>query len=300
MAATGTGSRSSALPSRLSAAVVRADLAPGWVAGLLGPKAARLESRAGPVAICVCESAAFTLVSVRVADAASMDAASFERHTREAYAAVADILGTRPPRHAVRLWNHIPQLKGRGSDGRDRYGAFDAGRRAGGGDLLSRSSLDDTFGPPTSDVGHPGTDLVLHVLGSVQSGVALGATRGSGVSALAVPVGEDGSLRLVGEMRRAREAESPQAEDVRAQTRAALADLETLLNQANAHVGASAPAPRLDVRVYVAREADRPLVAALLDWSFRVPAAVEYAIADLPGPGSLVAIEACMWSPASR
>src|SRR5688572_22598093 len=111
MAAPGTaGSRSSALPSRLSATVVRAELAPGWVGVLLGPKAARLESRAGPVAVCARESAAFTLVSVRVADAAAMDGASFERYTAEAYAAVADILGTRPPRHAVRLWNHIPRL----------------------------------------------------------------------------------------------------------------------------------------------------------------------------------------------
>src|SRR3954469_9298607 len=71
---------------------------PAWVQGLVGggETKTRLEAGAGPFEVRMTESSCFTLVSVRVTGAASMDAGTFERWTAEAYGAIAQVMTARP------------------------------------------------------------------------------------------------------------------------------------------------------------------------------------------------------------
>jgi len=110
---------------------------------------------------------------------------------------------------------------------------------------------------------------------------------------MAVP-SDNGSLLLVGGTRGAGEAESLHAGDVRAQTRESLERLAALFDAAAQQGGPPLPAPCLDLRVYVAREEDRSIVAATADAFFGAATAIEYVLADLPAPECLVDAEGCL------
>src|SRR5690349_14094037 len=56
------------------------------------------------------EAAAFSLVTVRKAGAASLDPKAFEACTRDAYTSIATQLRDRVARYPVRFWNYIPDI----------------------------------------------------------------------------------------------------------------------------------------------------------------------------------------------
>ena len=76
------------------------------------------------------ESPAFTLVTVRMAGASSLDPHAFEACTRDAYTAIAARLRAAAARHPVRFWNYIPDIHRPCGEGLDRYMCFNAGRFA--------------------------------------------------------------------------------------------------------------------------------------------------------------------------
>src|SRR5436305_11259618 len=108
------------------------DLAPPpWVTRLLEGGSRSLLARECPLSVAVRDAERFSLVSARVAGAGRFDDADFERAAAEIYAALAAVLASRPGRHPVRFWNHIPGIrKPSATEGIDRYMVFNAGRFA--------------------------------------------------------------------------------------------------------------------------------------------------------------------------
>src|SRR3954470_24162766 len=141
------------------------DLAPpAWAAALVEGCQRSVVAREAPVSVSVRESARFTLVSARAAQAKRLNDADFQQCAAEVYGALADVIRSRPNRHPVRFWNHIPDIRHSENPGVDRYMAFNAGRFAACSAWFGAPDQFDRLLPTASAVGHAGPDLVVHVL----------------------------------------------------------------------------------------------------------------------------------------
>jgi enamine deaminase RidA (YjgF/YER057c/UK114 family) len=223
----------------------------------------------------------------------------FARATREAYEALRAEAATLGRPWPVRVWNFVPGIHGRSSDG-DRYMTFNTGRyqamRDWFGDDLAR------LAPAATGVGHDGADLEIHALFASQPGTAVEnpqqvpAYQYSGrygrlppCFARATRVGDRlfiaGTAAVVGE-------ESRHANRFDDQLDLAAAHLLTVARQG------LGPRPRFEhVRVYLPPSAaaeDRQHVARRLCAAIDVgPAlAVEFVAADLCRRELLIEIEA--------
>jgi chorismate lyase/3-hydroxybenzoate synthase len=168
--------RPAARPRRRPRAPGAFDLGPPpWVVRLFDGVPPREEQApsAAVSGVTVTDSSAFTLVTARVRRASELDSAAFERRAADAYQAVADELRARPHRHAVRFWNHIPDIRRRDDAGHDRYMVFNAGRFAACSTWFGGPQTFDRLLPTASAVGHDGTDLVVHALAGNDPGVAV-------------------------------------------------------------------------------------------------------------------------------
>ena len=151
---------------------------PSWVDELLGSCAvSRHPVDSNGMSIQVADANDLALVSVVVPEAISLRSLESQRRVTEGYAAVARTLDRVNARHPVRFWNFIPDIHSRAEDGTDRYMAFNAGRFAafsewyGGIDRLNQRLATAT------GIGHDGTDLVIHALGSDRPGVHIDNPR---------------------------------------------------------------------------------------------------------------------------
>src|SRR5438128_2687197 len=147
-------------------AVAGSDLAPPrWVTSLFGsiqPVVHRSAGGAAQLSVRVADAPAFTLVTACVARAAALDSAAFERCANDAYRAIAEIVQSRPHRHVVRFWNHIPDIRRTNERGLDRYMVFNSGRFAACSQWFGGPAAFDRLLPTASAVGHAGDDLVVH------------------------------------------------------------------------------------------------------------------------------------------
>jgi chorismate lyase / 3-hydroxybenzoate synthase len=141
--------------------------APPWVGDLLGREAVAHEPQTrGRTVLNVCETAQWSLASVRVPEAAALDRLGFQRVTAEAYRQLRVGLDRCAANQPVRIWNYIPAIRRRYTVDLDQYMAFNAGRYAAfaspgwyGQICRAEASM-----PTASAVGHDGEDLVLHAL----------------------------------------------------------------------------------------------------------------------------------------
>jgi chorismate lyase / 3-hydroxybenzoate synthase len=329
--------RPAAKPRRGSRATAgRFDLGPPpWVVRLFDGAAATLNCAAdgnaspapgsGGVSVTVTDSTAFTLVTARVARAAQLDTDAFQRRAREAYESVAEVLRARPHRHAVRFWNHIPDIRRRNDAGHDRYMVFNAGRFAACSTWFGGPQTFERLLPTASAVGHDGADLVVHALAGNDPGVAaenprqvpsyryskrFGPRPPCFARATVLPGGaEQGPLILVAGTASIRGEETVHHGDVRGQTRETFENLAVLVEAASAVAGnaprirrSSEPAgPDLgsfealrqfrDLRVYYVRPADKTLIGRMVAAALPHLGDVEYVRADLCRPDLLVEIE---------
>jgi enamine deaminase RidA (YjgF/YER057c/UK114 family) len=289
----------------LPAAAEPSDLGvPPWVTELFGGSA---HPAAPEPDVRVTGSAAFTLVTVRKANAAALDPASFEACTRSAYATIAQRLRDARAAHPVRFWNYIPDIHRPCGAGLDRYMAFNAGRFAACSDWFGGPDTFDRMLATGSGVGHAGPDLVIHALATDAPGVAVENPRQIPAYrysrrfgprppcfARATVIGTAAPLVLVGGTASIRGEESVHVGDLRAQTLETFENLASLVRSAAGVAGCggdAGPGAFRELRVYHFRDADRAPVAELVRSSFPGVARVEYLRADLCRPELAVEIE---------
>jgi hypothetical protein len=282
---------------------------PPWVSDVLARAEAR-PAASESAEVCVVESPAFTLVTVRKAGASSLDPQGFEACTRDAYTAIAAHLRAAAARHPVRFWNYIPDIHRPCGAGLDRYMCFNAGRFAACSDWLGGPDTFDRLLATGSGVGHGGADLVIHALAAATPGVAVenprqipaykysrrfGPRPPCFARATALPACEPGRapLVLVGGTASIRGEESVHVGHLRAQTLETFENLAALVRSAAR--GASDAATGLDafrdLRVYHFRDADKTVIAGLVREAFPGLDNVEYVGADLCRPELAVEIE---------
>lgn len=252
----------------------------------------------------------FTLVSVRIAEAARLAPEEFERLTAEAYAYIASELRDKPARHPVRFWNYIPGIHRPAGERLDRYMVFNAGRFKACSDWFGGPESFDRLLATASGVGHAGDDLVIHALASAEPGVAVENPRQvppykysrrfgprppcfARAMVLAPRSGRrmiliGGTASIVGE-------ESIHVGDLAGQTRETLVNLDALIRHATEVAGCAAPVNALrtftDLRVYHTRPADRVALEGLVGAAVGDSCHVEYIPADLCRAELMVEIE---------
>jgi chorismate lyase/3-hydroxybenzoate synthase len=281
----------------------RAPLPPTWVGRLFNGSAPadHHSAAAPPFAVSVKEGARFTLVTVRVAGAADMNAADFERCAAESYSSIKQVVHTRPARHPVRFWNYIPDIRRTVDGGRvDQYMVFNAGRFTACSDWFGGPDRFDHLLPTASAVGHEGPDLLVHALAADAPGVGVENPRQvpsyrysprfgprppcfarATVLTGAPHVLVGGTASILGE-------ESLHPGDVRAQATETFENLSALLYAAT---GAADLRQFTSLRVYYVRHEDNAVVRQLVRAAVRHLNDVEYVRADLCRPELLIEIE---------
>ena len=268
----------------------------------------------------------WTLVTEQVPDIGSLDADALEAAVAAAYRRLAARLDA-DARFPVRFWNFVPDIHadmGRADlgGGLDRYMVFNAGRFAAFCDWFGPAATFNRHVPTASAVGiaspRGGDTLVIHALATTAAGVPVEnprqvpaysysrrygplppcfarATRLDAVPDEDARLFVGGTASIVGE-------DSQHERDVRRQTLETFENLARLVERAREAAGSSdlsrrSPAKAdplaafTDLRVYIVRDEDAPIVRELVTVRCPSLAHVELAQADLCRRELLVEIE---------
>jgi chorismate lyase/3-hydroxybenzoate synthase len=240
-----------------------------------------------------------------VPDAAAMSAAALRTNVTAAYVQIGAALRA-ADKAAIRLWNYLPDPAHVMEPGLDRYMVFNAGRYDGyrqwHGDINRATPL-----ATASGVGISGRDLTIHCLASTDRGVPVDNPRQTPAWRYSVRYGPlppcfaratvavvngrrclliGGTASIVGE-------DSRHARDVQGQLEETLVNLTSLIRAAcQVSEPDAAVLDRLvDLRVYVVRAEDAPMIRSVVEKRCRRAAHVELSEARLCRPELLVEIE---------
>jgi len=150
---------------------------PGWVQRILVSGTKRetdQPSRKGPgegLCIKIVDINDLMLIEVCVPKASTMAPLSFQQRTAQAYHAIRRMLNENQIRHAIRIWNYIPQIQAVMPDGLDRYMVFNAGRYAAYYDWFNNKETLGGHIPTATGIGHSGSDLFVQVLAAKLPGL---------------------------------------------------------------------------------------------------------------------------------
>lgn len=270
--------------------------------------------RSGP-ALTIADLDRSRLVSTRIAGCDALDAPRLERAVADAYAVLAEALAA-SNHHPVRFWNFVPGIHADMGDGRDRYMVFNAGRYAAFERWFGQAALFTRTLPTASAVGIAAGDLTIHALGARESGVPVENPRQVPAYrysarygklppcfARATIVGRPGADRrlLVGGTASIVGEDSRHDRDARQQALETFENLAELIGEARRQITGEQPeepaAARAafdaftELRVYVVRDADAPLLREMVEERFGRTARIEFARADLCRRELLVEIE---------
>jgi chorismate lyase/3-hydroxybenzoate synthase len=305
---------SNGLPADDRSRAVLAALAPEPPAWALEHFADALRDRAG--------LDDWRLVSADVPDCASLNAPALERAVGDAYRAVAESLRA-SGHHPLRFWNFVPGIHADMGGGLDRYMVFNAGRYAAFEEWFGQAALFRRTVPTASAVGISSGALAIHVLGGRAAGLPVENprqvpayryssrygplppcfARGTIVRGLPAHPGDraGGAVLLVGGTASIVGENSVHDRDARQQALETFENLAELVAAARRQVGgrprASEDPPRAafdaftELRVYVVRDSDAPLLREMVGERFGRTARIEFAQADLCRRELLVEIE---------
>lgn len=143
---------------------------PAWVADLFAGSGVALEDVNGTFGAPVVSRriGRFTLLTGVVDDAAALAAPELSEAVAALYRSLAHEM-TRQQRHAVRMWNFVPDIQGQ-LDGGDRYMAFNVGRFAAYCDWFGGAQAFAAALPTSSAVGVTASALSVHVLAADEPG----------------------------------------------------------------------------------------------------------------------------------
>jgi chorismate lyase / 3-hydroxybenzoate synthase len=262
------------------------------------------------------------LVSVDIPDCASLDAPALERAVGDAYRAVAESLRA-SGHHPVRFWNFVPGIHADMGGGLDRYMVFNAGRYAAFEAWFGQAALFTRTVPTASAVGIGSGSLAIHALGGRTAGQPVENPRqvpayrysarygpippcfARGTIVRGLPAGpgdsDDAAMLLVGGTASIVGENSLHDRDARQQALETFENLAELVAAARRQIGGGAggshDAPRAafdaftELRVYVVRDGDAPLLREMVIERFGRTARIEFAQAGLCRRELLVEIE---------
>jgi chorismate lyase/3-hydroxybenzoate synthase len=262
------------------------------------------------------------LVSAEIPDCASLDAPALEREVGDAYRAIAESLRT-SGHHPVRFWNFVPGIHADMGGGLDRYMVFNAGRYAAFEAWFGQSALFTRTVPTASAVGIGSGALAIHALGAREAGVPVENPRqvpayrysarygpippcfARGTIVRGLPAGPeeraDARMLLVGGTASIVGENSLHDRDARQQALETFENLAELVAASRRQIGGCDPAghdaPRAafdaftELRVYIVRDTDAPLLREMVIERFGRTARIEFAQADLCRRELLVEIE---------
>jgi len=262
------------------------------------------------------------LVSADIPDCAALDAPALERAVADAYRAVAGSLRA-SGHHPVRFWNFVPGIHADMGGGLDRYMVFNAGRYAAFEEWFGQAALFTRTVPTASAVGIGSGGLAIHALGARDPGLPVENprqvpayrysarygplppcfARGTIVRGLPAQPGDDasGAVLLVGGTASIVGEHSVHDRDARQQALETFENLAELVAAARLQIGgcsgASQDPPRAafdaftELRVYIVRDSDAPLLREMVGERFGRTARIEFAQADLCRRELLVEIE---------
>jgi chorismate lyase/3-hydroxybenzoate synthase len=264
-------------------------------------------------------SDAWRLVVTQVPDCAALGADALERAVADGYATIAESLRA-SGHHPVRFWNFVPDIHADMGDGRDRYMVFNAGRYAAFERWFGQAALFTRTVPTASAVGIGDGALTIHALGAPDVGLPVENprqvpayrysarygplppcfARGTIVPGLPGPTGTPAPILLVGGTASIVGEVSQHDRDARQQALETFENLAELVAAARRQVsgGTGHPAaPRAafdaftELRVYIVRDTDAPLLREMVTERFGRTARIEFAQADLCRRELLVEIE---------
>lgn len=264
-------------------------------------------------------SDAWRLVVTHIPDCAALTAGALEQAVADGYAALAESLRA-SGHHPVRFWNFVPDIHADMGDGRDRYMVFNAGRYAAFERWFGQAALFTRTVPTASAVGIGDGALTIHALGARDPGQPVENprqvpayrysarygplppcfARGTIVRGLPGSGGDAAPTLLVGGTASIVGEDSQHDRDARQQALETFENLAELVAAARRQVAGdhdAAAAPRAafdafsELRVYIVRDADAPLLREMVAERFGRTARLEFAQADLCRRELLVEIE---------
>jgi chorismate lyase/3-hydroxybenzoate synthase len=266
---------------------------------------------------------AWRLVGTEIPDCAALDAATLERSVADAYRVVAESLRA-SGHHPVRFWNFVPGIHADMGGGRDRYMVFNAGRYTAFEEWFGQAALFTRTVPTASAVGTGAGPLAIYALGGRDAGAPVENPRqvpayrysarygqrppcfARGTIARGLPkppgVGADAPVLIVGGTASIVGEDSLHDRDARQQALETFENLAELVAAARRQLrgsvaDATADAPRAafdaftELRVYIVRDTDAPLLREMVTERFGRTARIEFAQADLCRRELLVEIE---------
>jgi hypothetical protein len=136
--------------------------APPWVSDALGDAAREGETfEKESVVVRVRGGEDLLLVRAVLPEAAALDDRGFRAGVTRCYVAGLEAIHGRDL-HTVRAWNFVPDIRRPSEDGFSRYELFNAGRQDGYRECYGEDPTPTRV--TASAVGHPGRDLVVHLL----------------------------------------------------------------------------------------------------------------------------------------
>ena len=287
---------------------------PPWVTELLGVPDTAWGTVDNVLSVQTGQSSEFMLVSVRVADAASMESADFTSNTTRAYELILDSLNQLPGFSLIRVWNFIPRILDPLGPTPQRYFAFNAGRFAAYERAYATKDAFSRMLATASGVGHFGSDLIIHGLASndpsspVENPRQVPAYRYSEKYGPLPPCfaratrvdASRGPWLLVGGTASVRGEESRHDDDLEAQTAETLVNLAALV--AVAESGSCEAESSIDernrllgrfrhLRVYHRQREYSAFIEKRLPREFPGATTIEVSMADLCRPSLLIEIE---------
>ncbi len=240
------------------------------------------------------------LTTLRIEDATRLSETDLSSAVCDLYRRLIDDLQRRQ-RHALRMWNFIPDIQAQMDTG-DRYMAFNVGRHRAFAERFGDGGHFIAALPTASGVGVDGTTLIVHLLDGAEPGVPIENPRqvaayryseryGTRPPCFARAVYADGLLLIGGTASIAGE-DSRHDGNVTAQTEETLANLAALITSAGRPPSIPPLHTLRDVRVHVSRAADEAAVREALMPNLHPRAAVEFVVAALCRRELLVEIEA--------
>lgn len=118
-------------------------------------------------------SSDITLVSIVLPNVTSLNGQEMQAAAADLYKAVQAELADAQSQHPVRIWNFIPGISDSTAPGLDRYMSFNLGRFDGISSWLGMQPDFRTVLPTATGVGHPGSDLAVHVLAAATPGTPI-------------------------------------------------------------------------------------------------------------------------------
>jgi chorismate lyase/3-hydroxybenzoate synthase len=137
---------------------------PRWVVRWLGPDIESNESVDSSGMPMTCSRGnGYSFVEIKIADAVSLDDEPFQQIVANAYRRVRATLAEHGGGEPIRIWNFIPGIDQKMSDGRDRYEHFNMGRHDACIEWWGEEPMTGKLAA-ASGVGHPGDHFIVQVL----------------------------------------------------------------------------------------------------------------------------------------